>query len=241
MRAERRGLRADSSWQKGVRAAGWRAAGPARIHLYLLLFMILLCLKLRTGAPRSPRHFSAQSAAAAAAIKIPHSPAAKYRLSMSMGSSSRLPSPCVEKSATCYSNIPAANKNMSLPAAAPPSRTCGRGSSRSRPCSVSPRPASSPAGRRAAPPPLATSADGAGRGSCAGPTRWKRSCCEYFFRGIFLYCFYRSSTALKGIERPFLIASSSSYTFGQRPYIECFETDRRRHWQFHPPLAAVCC
>ena len=34
VRAERCGLRADSGWQKGVRAAGWRAAGPARIHLY---------------------------------------------------------------------------------------------------------------------------------------------------------------------------------------------------------------
>ena len=34
MRAERCGLRADSGWQKGLRASGWRAAGPARIHLY---------------------------------------------------------------------------------------------------------------------------------------------------------------------------------------------------------------
>ncbi len=29
MPAERCGLRADSGWQKGVRAAGWRAAGPS--------------------------------------------------------------------------------------------------------------------------------------------------------------------------------------------------------------------
>ncbi len=34
VRAERCGLRADSGWQKGVRAADWRAAGTARIHLY---------------------------------------------------------------------------------------------------------------------------------------------------------------------------------------------------------------
>ncbi len=31
------GLRADAGWQKGLRAAGWRAAGPARIHPYTQL------------------------------------------------------------------------------------------------------------------------------------------------------------------------------------------------------------
>ncbi len=57
-----------------------------------------------------PRHFSAQNAAIAANMKIPQRAGAKYRLSMSMGSKSRLPSPCVKKSATCCSTKPVAKK-----------------------------------------------------------------------------------------------------------------------------------